>query len=120
MKIISKNKSGILIYLNQEGRGIGLTNKIKAYALQDTGLDTVEANHALGFIPDEREYAIAADILKDLDAKCITLLTNNPDKKEQLEKNGITVKKQLPLVVKPNTHNKNYLITKRKKLRHIL
>lgn len=120
MKMISKSGSGIVIYLNQEGRGIGLTNKIKAYQLQDKGLDTVEANHALGFGADNRQYKIAADILKDLEIYKINLLTNNPDKAAQLTSYGITVEKCIPIEVAPNKINKSYLKTKKDKLGHKL
>lgn len=117
---IGRAKSGVLIYLNQEGRGIGLANKIKAYSLQDKGYDTVEANHALGFPADARQYKIAADILKDLDTHKINLLTNNPDKVTQLASHGITVKRCIPLEVTPNKINKSYLKTKKNKLGHKL
>lgn len=120
MKLISKAKSGVILYLNQEGRGIGLTNKIKAYALQDRGYDTVEANEALGFPKDARSYKIAADILKDLKITDISLLTNNPDKKDQLAKFGINVLKRIPLEIKPNKTNHGYLKVKKQKLSHKL
>lgn len=120
MKIISENGSGILLYLTQEGRGIGLANKIKAYALQEQGLDTVEANHSLGFAPDLRDYKIAADILQDLGITQVSLLTNNPNKIEQLTKYGIQVVKRIPLQTKPNKYNKKYLQTKKQKLQHLL
>jgi len=120
MKLISKKKQGAIVYLNQEGRGIGLTNKIKAYALQDKGLDTVEANHALGFPADVRDYKVAADILHDLGIKEINLLTNNPDKVKQLSHLGIKIVKTIPLEIPPNGINKRYLIAKRKKLGHRL
>lgn len=120
MELISAQGSGILLYLDQEGRGIGLLNKIKAYALQDNNFDTVEANHALGFPPDARDYAIAAEMLKDLGVTEIILLTNNPDKSEQLQKSGITIVESRSLEVEPNTFNHQYLITKKEKLRHTL
>lgn len=120
MKIISQNKNGLIIYLNQEGRGIGLSNKIKAYQLQDKGLDTVEANKALGFAPDVRDYQIAAEILKDLKADKIILLTNNPNKIEQLKTYGISVIDSLPLESSPNKINFPYLKTKKQKLGHRL
>jgi len=120
MQKINQHGSGILIYLNQEGRGIGLTNKVKAYALQDKGLDTVQANEALGFAPDGRDYQIAANILKDLGVKEITLLTNNPNKIEQLTEYGIHVRERIPLEIAPNQFNKTYLETKKHKLHHQL
>ncbi len=119
MEIIGKT-GGVLVYLNQEGRGIGLTNKIKAYALQDKGLDTVQANESLGFAPDGRDYKIATDILKDLGITEIKLLTNNPNKIEQLTEYGIHVIERIPLEITPNQFNKNYLETKKHKLHHQL
>lgn len=120
MELISKAGSGIILYLNQEGRGIGLANKIKAYALVDQGYDTVEANHKLGFPSDARQYKIAADILEDLKVSKIYLLTNNPKKEEQLAGFGITILKRVPLEIKPNSINKNYLSVKKQKLGHYL
>ncbi|MCX8147259.1 MAG: GTP cyclohydrolase II [Candidatus Woesearchaeota archaeon] len=116
-EIISKEGNGIIIYLRQEGRGIGLLNKIKAYHLQDKGLDTVEANHQLGFRADERDYKIAADILKDLGITKIRLLTNNPDKIKGLN-GSIAVSERIPLVISANKYNNIYLKTKREKLGH--
>lgn len=120
LEIISKNQTGILIYLNQEGRGIGLTNKIKTYALQEKGLDTAEANLKLALPIDGRDYKIAAEILKDQNISSINLLTNNPDKIKQLKKHGITIKNLLPLETIPNKFNKQYLLTKKQKLGHKL
>ena len=120
MQMISKKGEGIILYLNQEGRGIGLTQKIKAYALQDQGLDTVEANHALNLPNDARDYSIASDILHDLGVSEIILLTNNPDKIEQLEKYGIKIIKRLPLETIPNELNIRYLTIKKQKLGHLL
>lgn len=120
LKMIRKNGSGVLLYLNQEGRGIGLTNKIKAYAHQARGLDTVEANHALGFAPDLRDYRIAADMLRDLGIREISFLTNNPGKIKALKVNGIKVIKRIPLETAPTAHNHRYLKTKKKKLGHKL
>ncbi|MBI2314756.1 GTP cyclohydrolase II [Candidatus Daviesbacteria bacterium] len=120
MELINKKGSGTILYLNQEGRGIGLTNKIKAYALQNQGYDTVEANEALGFPSDARSYKEAADILKNLGATEINLLTNNPDKKDQLAKFGILVLKRTALEIKPNKVDLNYLKIKKRKMRHQL
>ena len=120
IRIIQKAESGIIIYLNQEGRGIGLGNKIKAYALQDRGYDTVEANHALGFPADARGYEIAALMLKDLGVEKIKLLTNNPDKEKQLTQYGIKILKRVPLEIKHNEINATYLSTKKRKMGHRL
>jgi GTP cyclohydrolase II len=103
---------GILLYLRQEGRGIGLINKVRAYALQDRGLDTVEANLALGFRDDERDYAVAAHMLASLNIGSIQLMTNNPNKIAQLEQQGISIKSRIPHVIPPNDHNRFYLQTK--------
>ncbi len=120
MEQIKKAGSGILLYLNQEGRDIGLTAKIRAYALQDRGLDTVEANHALGLSADARDYKIAADILKDIGIRGIHLLTNNPDKEKQLASCGIRIVKSIPLEPASNPLNKKYLRTKKNKMGHRL
>ena len=111
---------GVLIHLDQEGRGIGLANKMKAYALQDGGLDTVEANLKLGFAEDKRDYSSAACILHDLGVKSIMLITNNPLKISGMEKCGIKVEGRLPLITPTNATNKRYLDTKKKKMGHIL
>ena len=103
---------GVLLYLRQEGRGIGLRNKIRAYALQDHGLDTVEANRALGFRDDERDYQIAAHMLASLNIESIRLMTNNPDKIAQLQGYGIRVASRIPHVIPPNEFNRQYLLTK--------
>lgn len=120
LKMICKNGSGILLYLNQEGRGIGLTNKIKAYALQEKGLDTAEANIALDLPIDARDYNTAAEILKDLGISRIELLTNNPDKMLQVEMYGIEIIKRIPLEIEPNKYNKEYLEVKKQKFHHQL
>ena len=117
---ISERGRGIVIYLDQEGRGIGLSNKIRAYALQDRGFDTVSANEHLGFAADERDFQIAAEILTDLEISEVDLLTNNPRKIESLRQAGILVKKRIPLQVRSNPHNYNYLLTKKQRLNHIL
>ncbi|HLD39758.1 MAG TPA: GTP cyclohydrolase II [Candidatus Nanoarchaeia archaeon] len=116
---ISK-EGGLLIYLQQEGRGIGLFNKMAAYHYQDQGLDTVEANTKLGFKDDDRDYAIAAEILKDLGIKSVRLLTNNPRKIKGLQQAGIIVSKSLPIIIKSNPANAAYLFTKQKRLGHLL
>lgn len=120
LEMICKKGAGVILYLNQEGRGIGLTNKIKAYALQDTGLDTVEANLALDLPVDARDYAIASEILNVLGICKIDLLTNNPDKIEQMEGYGINITKRVPLEIIPNKFNKEYLQTKKRKTHHQL
>ena len=120
LRSIEEQGEGIVIYMRQEGRGIGLTNKIKAYTLQDEGYDTVEANVKLGFPPDMREYSLAAQMLRELDVKSVKLLTNNPEKKEDLERWGITVSKRVPIVIKANSINAKYVTTKKEKMRHML
>ncbi len=117
MELIAEKGSGAILYLAQEGRDIGLSDKIRAYALQDGGLDTVEANKALGRPIDARDYEIAADILKDLGVASITLLTNNPNKRKQLASHGIGVA-EIQLNIVSNEHNRAYLETKRSKLDH--
>ena len=109
-----------MLYLRQEGRGIGLLNKMRAYGLQDRGLDTVEANLALGFRDDEREYSIAAHMLHSLKVRSIRLLTNNPKKVEELARHGVRISDRLPHVIPPNDYNRFYLETKRDKSGHIL
>ena len=113
-------EGGVLVYLRQEGRGIGLTEKIRAYALQDEGLDTVDANLKLGHQGDERDYAVAAAILKDLNITGISLMTNNPDKSKAVLINGISVKEQIPIEITPETENRDYLVTKKERFGHKL
>jgi len=120
LKRISEEKNGILIYLSQEGRGIGLINKIKAYYLQDLGYDTVSANHQLGFEGDLRNYKVAFEILKDLGISEIKLMTNNPNKIKELQIYGIKIIERIPIFTKANEYNKNYILTKIKKLGHLI
>jgi 3,4-dihydroxy 2-butanone 4-phosphate synthase/GTP cyclohydrolase II len=119
LEVIHKEK-GVLIYLRQEGRGIGLINKLKAYNLQDEGFNTVDANHQLGFETDEREYHIATLMLKDLGIKKIRLLTNNPEKVSSLEREGIEIIDRIPLMIEPNQDNEHYLRIKRDLMGHLL
>jgi 3,4-dihydroxy 2-butanone 4-phosphate synthase/GTP cyclohydrolase II len=120
LTLIEKAGAGVLVYMFDEGRGIGLLNKIRAYALQDQGRDTVEANHALGFAADMRDYKTGAHILLDLGARRVRLMTNNPDKVRQLEQYGLTVTERIPLEVQPGHSNREYLRTKRAKFGHLL
>ncbi len=120
LQLISKNGNGVLLYMRQEGRGIGLANKLRAYALQDGGSDTVEANHRLGYPADLRDYGIGAQILVDLGIKQIRLLTNNPRKVIGLEGYGLEIAERVPLEVEPNNINRRYLETKRDKMQHLL
>jgi 3,4-dihydroxy 2-butanone 4-phosphate synthase / GTP cyclohydrolase II len=120
MRRIDEEGRGVIVYLRQEGRGIGLVNKLRAYTLQDEGLDTVEANEALGFRADLRDYGIGAQILLDLGLSSIRILTNNPKKIVGIDGYGLSVSAQEPLGVEPNPHNTGYLATKRDKLGHLL
>ncbi len=118
LRKIGTYEKGLILYLRQEGRGIGLINKVRAYALQDEGLDTVDANEALGFRDDERDYAIAAHMIHSLNVKSIHLMTNNPRKIEQLTQHGVKVSQRLPHVIPPNEHNRFYLETKANRSGH--
>lgn len=120
LKKIGEMDKGIVLYLRQEGRGIGLTNKIRAYSLQDQGLDTVEANLALGFRDDERDYAIAAHMLHSLKVQSINLMTNNPKKINQLTQYGVKVNSRIPHILPSNEHNRFYLETKAAKSGHMI
>ncbi|MDY6987165.1 MAG: bifunctional 3,4-dihydroxy-2-butanone-4-phosphate synthase/GTP cyclohydrolase II [Thermodesulfobacteriota bacterium] len=120
MKMIEQEGTGVLLYIRQEGRGIGLLNKMKAYALQDQGHDTVEANELLGFKPDLRNYGIGAQILVHLGVRKMRLITNNPKKIVGLEGYGITVEEQVPIEMKPNEYNRRYLSCKKSKMGHLL
>ncbi len=116
----NKMERGIVLYLRQEGRGIGFTNKIRAYALQDAGYDTVQANELLGFRPDERDYGVAAHMLHSLHVRSIRIMTNNPSKIADLTRHGISIVGRIPMSVALNEHNRQYLEVKRKKLGHLL
>jgi 3,4-dihydroxy 2-butanone 4-phosphate synthase/GTP cyclohydrolase II len=118
MDIISREK-GVLIYLRQEGRGIGLVNKLKAYNLQDTGMDTVDANVHLGFDPDQRDYGIAVEMLMSLGVQKIRLITNNPDKINVIDKSPIELAERIPLIIEPGDHNQAYLVSKKKRMGHL-
>ena len=120
LKRIGELERGVVLYLRQEGRGIGLANKIRAYALQDRGLDTVEANLALGFRDDERDYAVAAHMLHSLGLASVQLMTNNPDKIGQLQQYGVKVSSRLPHLLPPNVHNRFYLETKARRSGHFI
>jgi GTP cyclohydrolase II len=120
LQYVQSQECGAVIYLRQEGRGIGLFNKLKAYNLQDLGLDTVEANVQLGFPSDTRSYRAAADIIRLLQIRSVALLTNNPEKIRGLEKEGIQVTRRIPVIIPANEHNRRYLNTKKKRLGHIL
>jgi GTP cyclohydrolase II len=119
-RLIAEEGQGVLVYLRQEGRGIGLTDKLRAYNLQDLGYDTVEANLMLGHQADERDYSVAALILKDLGVQSVRLLTNNPSKIESLQRLNIPVNLRLPLHPQVNTENADYLMTKFQRMNHLL
>jgi 3,4-dihydroxy 2-butanone 4-phosphate synthase/GTP cyclohydrolase II len=118
MDMIEKEGKGVVVYMNQEGRGIGLLNKLKAYKLQENGLDTVEANEHLGFRPDERDYGVGAQIIRDLGINRIKLITNNPAKRIGMQAYGLEVVEHIPLVIEPNEYNKKYLQIKEMKMGH--
>ena len=120
MQLIEKEGRGIVVYMNQEGRGIGLMNKIRAYKLQEQGDDTVEANVHLGFRPDERDYGVGAQILREMGAKRLRLLTNNPVKRVGLESYGIEIVENIPIEIEPNKYNERYMRTKKEKMHHDL
>ncbi len=120
LRAIQREGRGVLLYLRQEGRGIGLLNKIRAYALQEQGLDTVEANQALGFRDDERDYAVAAHMLRSLGVRSVRVVTNNPDKIRQLTQHGVLVTERIPHVIPPNEFNRFYLETKARRSGHMI
>jgi 3,4-dihydroxy 2-butanone 4-phosphate synthase / GTP cyclohydrolase II len=120
MQMIENQGKGLILYLIQEGRGIGLANKLKAYKLQEQGLDTVEANLQLGFKEDERDYSAAAEILKTLNVKNIRLISNNPEKLTQLTALGFNVVERVSIEIAPNKNNERYLLTKRDKMQHFI
>jgi 3,4-dihydroxy 2-butanone 4-phosphate synthase/GTP cyclohydrolase II len=119
MRMIEKEGKGVIVYLSQEGRGIGLFNKIHAYKLQEEGKDTVEANLALGFKADERDYGVGASILREINVSKMRLITNNPLKRRGLEGYGLTVVENVPIVIPANKYNEFYLATKVRKMGHI-
>jgi 3,4-dihydroxy 2-butanone 4-phosphate synthase/GTP cyclohydrolase II len=120
MEIVSQEGKGVIIYMNQEGRGIGLINKLKAYQLQESGLDTVEANIQLGFKMDLRDYGVGAQIIRDLGITKMRLMSNNPKKRAGLIGYGVEVIETVPIEIAPNPHNEAYLRTKRDKMDHAI
>lgn len=120
MDLVEQAGKGVIVYMQQEGRGIGLLNKLKAYKLQEQGADTVEANLMLGFDMDARDYGVGAQILHDLGVRKMRLLTNNPRKRTGLVGYGLEIVENLPIEVKANVHNRDYLLTKKRKLGHHL
>ena len=120
MEMVEKEGKGLILYMSQEGRGIGLVNKLKAYHLQEQGFDTVDANLKLGFKADERDYGIGAQMLRDLGVKKMRLLTNNPVKRSGLEGYGIEIVETIPIVIEPNKYNEKYLKTKQERMGHKL
>lgn len=120
LRNIAAMPRGIVLYLRQEGRGIGLVNKIRAYRLQEQGLDTVEANHALGFADDERDFGVAAAMLHALGVASVSVMTNNPEKIRQLERGGVVVAERLPHEIAAGAHNRHYLETKARRSGHLL
>ena len=120
MQMVEEEGKGLIVYMSQEGRGIGLINKLKAYHLQEQGLDTVDANIRLGFKPDERDYGIGAQILRNLGVTQMRLITNNPVKRSGLEGYGLTITETVPLIIKPNAYNRKYLKTKQDRMGHHL
>jgi len=120
MQMVEANKSGIILYMNQEGRGIGLVNKLKAYKLQEDGMDTVEANLHLGFPMDKRDYGVGAQILRYLGVSRLKLISNNPKKRMGLSGYGLEIVETIPIQIPSNPHNEKYLNTKRDKLGHSL
>jgi GTP cyclohydrolase II len=120
MRKVAAEKRGVILYLRQEGRGIGLVNKIHAYRLQDGGADTVEANQELGFAPDQRNYRFVEPMLEKLGVKSLRLMTNNPRKIDAIELMGIEIVERVPIVIERNKHNDRYLKTKATKLGHLM
>jgi len=120
MQMVETEGKGVVVYMNQEGRGIGLMNKIRAYKLQEEGLDTVDANLHLGFKDDERDYGVGAQVIRELGIRKIRLITNNPVKRIGLEGYGLEIVEVVPNIIKPNPHNQKYLETKRVRMGHFM